>query len=86
MGRKTTANRSRWEKAARCGLEDKTYAWGDAIDESQANYGTEGTKLVGSYAPNNYGLYDVIGNVWEWCVDEFNSLFYAKSEKQPCGR
>ena len=37
------------------------------------------TKSVGSYGANGYGLYDMTGNVWEWCVDEYKSGFYAVS-------
>ena len=72
-----------WEKAARGGMEGKKYPWGDSIDSTKANYGaTEGeggTKPVGSYSPNSYGLYDMMGNVWEWCMDAWDSGFYARS-------
>ena len=67
-----------WEYAARGGLEGKKYPWGDSIDESKANYDYGDTKVVGSYAPNGYGLYDMAGNVWEWCLDEYDSDFYAQ--------
>ena len=40
------------------------------------------TVAVGSYAPNDYGLYDVAGNVWEWCLDEYQTDFYKKSPKR----
>ncbi len=49
-----------WEKAARGGLVGKTYPWGDGIDSSKASYNLNGTKPVGSYAPNGYGLYGAL--------------------------
>ncbi len=72
-----------WEKAARGGLVGKRYPWGDSIDHSKANYGrsVDRTTPVGKYPPNGYGTYDMAGNVWEWCMDEYDSGFYAKSPK-----
>ena len=70
-----------WEKAARGGLLGKVYPWGDTIDNTKANYGRNvgDTTPVGSYPPNAYGLYDMAGNVWEWCLDEYDGNFYANS-------
>lgn len=68
-----------WEKAARGGLVGKTYPNGDTISEADANYSSEGTVPVGSYAPNGYGLYDMAGNVAEWCLDDGSDHFYASS-------
>jgi formylglycine-generating enzyme required for sulfatase activity len=77
-----------WEKAARGGLVGKRYPWGDDITHDNANYsGTGGkdkwerTSPVGSFAPNGYGLYDMAGNVWEWCADEYDSDYYDRSPK-----
>ena len=71
-----------WEKAARGGLVGKKYPWGDnEPDEKMANYGenVKKTTPVGQYQPNGYGLYDMAGNVWEWCLDEYQEDFYQKS-------
>ena len=58
-----------WEKAARGGLPDAVYAWGDTPDPNGANYadsGTVTTSAVGCFPANGFGLHDTIGNVWEW--------------------
>lgn len=83
-----------WELAARGGLEDAEYAWGDSFTpgghhmantwqgqfphENIALDGFEGTSPVRSFPPNGYGLYDMIGNVWEWTSD-----FYAVRHRAP---
>ena len=73
-----------WEKAARGGLVSKRYPWGDTIDSSNANYAWNvgRTVPVGTYSANGYGLYDMAGNVWEWCLDEWDPNFYAKSPRE----
>lgn len=82
-----------WEKSARGGLVGKKYPWGDDISHDKANYrGTDGkdsfgfTSPVGSFEPNGYGLYDMAGNVWEWCADLYSPDYYKSSpEKNPTG-
>jgi sulfatase modifying factor 1 len=70
-----------WEYAARGGRRDSVYPWGDQEPSCQRGAangakfqggpecGPAGTVPVASYAPNGLGLYDVVGNAWEWCSD-----------------
>lgn len=81
-----------WEKAARGGLAGKKYPWGNTAPEDDeqhwANYDFLGasdgkaTFPVGSFPPNGYGLYDMAGNAWEWCLDEYQQDFYASSPRE----
>ena len=79
-----------WEYAARGGLKRKTYPWGDDAPDAgetyRANYsnkadGYQYTAPVKSFAKNGYGLYDMAGNVYEWCLDEYKADFYGKSPR-----
>ena len=67
-----------WEYAARGGLAGKKYPNGNTITPRDANYGgsVADTTPVKKYPPNGYGLYDMAGNVWEWCLDEYDRDFY----------
>jgi iron(II)-dependent oxidoreductase len=58
-----------WEHAVRGGKRDLVYPWGDQPDPNRANYddtGIANTSSVGCFPPNDNGLYDMSGNVWEW--------------------
>ncbi|QKY70351.1 formylglycine-generating enzyme family protein [Lentibacillus sp. CBA3610] len=76
-----------WEYAARGGLQQKKYPWGDKLTPNGEHYcniwqgkfpyqntaedGYTGTAPSKSFPPNSFGLYNVAGNVWEWCSDWF---------------
>ncbi|WP_191839105.1 formylglycine-generating enzyme family protein [Catellatospora chokoriensis] len=82
-----------WEYAARGGLEQARYPWGDELTPGgrhlcniwQGDFPTRntaadghlGTAPVKAYRPNGYGLYNVAGNVWEWCADWFSVDFHV---------
>ncbi|WP_344618908.1 formylglycine-generating enzyme family protein [Dactylosporangium salmoneum] len=74
-----------WEFAARGGLDGVSYPWGDDPEPGRANIWQgifpwldrsedgHGTSPVGAFAANAYGLFDVVGNVWEWTSDYYRS-------------
>jgi formylglycine-generating enzyme required for sulfatase activity len=79
-----------WEYACRGGEPVVSiYPFGNSISPAAANYGDYSklpgslgrTCKVGSYKPNKFGLYDMAGNVWEWCSDWYGSDYYGKSPK-----
>jgi formylglycine-generating enzyme len=68
-----------WEFAARGGRPGATYPWGDGHPSPRlANYSESAQKgpvRTGSYPPNPYGLFDLAGNVWEFCLDEWQASY-----------
>lgn len=91
-----------WEMAARGGLVQKRFPWGDELEPAgrhqmnvwQGVFPTRDTGADGhtapaparSYKPNGYGLYQMTGNVWEWCWDRFDAGFYRTSPRRdPAG-
>ena len=87
-----------WEMAARGGLEQATYAWGNELtpdgehrcniwqgsfpDHNIAEDGYAGTAPVHAYEPNGFGLYNMAGNVWEWCEDYFSPQYHRITAAQ----
>ena len=70
---------AQWEYACRAGTAT-TYYWGDAMDDAYAWYADNSgrtTHPVGTRLPNAWGLYDMSGNVWEWCRDRYGTLAYG---------
>lgn len=72
-----------WEIAARGGLEISTFPTGASIEKNQANFFSSDTTPVMSYASNGYGLYDMAGNVYEWCQDWYGYNYYETSLQEP---
>lgn len=72
-----------WEIAAYGGREDFLYPTGQRIERSDANFFSSDTTPVMSYPPNGYGLYDIAGNVYEWCQDWYDFHYYDMSVQEP---
>jgi formylglycine-generating enzyme len=78
-----------WERAARGGMDDTPYPWGDAPPQSRPGYAAKwqrGPERVGESEPNRFGLFEMCENVHEWCSDWFDPSYYSSSpERNPRG-
>jgi len=90
---KSLPTEAQWEYAARGGLEQKLYPWGDELTpggrhmcnilqgqfpvEDTGEDGYAGACPVDAFPPNGYGMYSVSGNTWEWCADWFQTSFLS---------
>lgn len=80
---KRVPTEAEWELAAQGENENLTYPVGDEMDKSKANFFSSDTTPVKSYPPNYYGLYDMAGNVYEWCYDWYGYNYYETSVQEP---
>lgn len=86
-----------WERAARGGLEGQRYPWGDEFapgGERRCNTWqgdfpsrpapgwTPGTVAADALPPNGYGLYNIVGNAWEWCADGFSPQYHQATARR----
>src|ERR1700732_2689779 len=97
MGRQGPATEAEWEFAARGGLDGAEFAWGDEFTpggkqmantwqgefprQNLCSDGFERTSPVTAFPPNGYGVYDMVGNVWEWTSDWYSSKHAGDSPK-----
>lgn len=87
-----------WEYASRGGLDNQVYPWGmEPVEQGKPKANTwqgqfpnkdtgwdkfDGLAPVRSFEPNAYGLYDMAGNVWEWCYDWYDARYYKTVQNQ----
>jgi len=91
-----------WEYAARGGLAQKTFPWGNSLNPGgkhlcniwQGNFpkintakdGYIGTAPVNAYKPNNFGLFNMVGNVWEWCQNSWDNKYETLNNTKKIGQ
>ncbi len=72
-----------WETAARAEQDNRRYPSGNEIEKHHANFFSSDTTPVMSYPANPIGLYDMAGNVYEWCQDWYGYNYYDISAQEP---
>lgn len=71
-----------WEVAASCGTANLRFPCGEDITKQLSNFFSSDTTPIMSYPPNAFGLYDMAGNVYEWCQDWYSYDFYESSSQE----
>ena len=90
-----------WEYAARGGLDSMPFPWGDELEPKGQHWcnvwqgafshhntyedGYLGLAPARSFPPNSFGLYNLTGNIWEWCADRFTRLHSPRPQTSPNG-
>lgn len=80
---KRLPSEAEWEVASYGGVDEVIYPTGNNIERTQANFFSSDTTPVMSYPPNEYGIYDMAGNVYEWCNDWYDYHYYNMSVQEP---
>ena len=82
---------AQWERAAKGGVDDRVFPWGGVDEESKRNAegpsdGFEQWAPAKSFGANEFGLYGMAGNVWQWCADWYDPKYYVGADRtDPAG-